>query len=224
MSNSPTEGSPGNVQDASAEELTSRQLELLEAALRVFNRKGYDASRTREIAKEAGVSEATLFKHFRTKRHILTALMQPFLITVVKPIMLASVKALVHTHKAGSLEAVLREIMQDRIKLFRDRAPLITTLMLEAAHHPDLLDVVRTQVIPEIVEVLDTVLSTARERGEARDIDKRLFARAFMSLLVGHVALRGLFPEQLGGDDDDAALDGLVKLFLNGVARRKEQE
>jgi AcrR family transcriptional regulator len=212
---------PWHLKDTDAIELTPRQLELLEAALRVFNRKGYDASRTREIASEAGVSEATLFKHFPTKRHILNALMQPFLVTVVKPVMLASVKALVQAHKGGSLGDVLREIMRDRIALFRARAPLITTFIFEAFRHPDLLDVVRTQVIPEIMELIDTVLVSARERGEVGDIDRLLFARSFMSLLVGHVALSGLFPTELGGDSDESAVEGMVDLFLHGVGRRK---
>ncbi len=224
MSDTGSEHPEWHLKDSGASELSAKQLELLEAALRVFNRKGYDASRTREIAKEAGVSEATLFKHFPTKRHLLNALMQPFLITVVKPVMLASVKALVQAHKGSPLDDILREIIRDRIALFRARAPLITTFIFEAFRHPELLDVVRTQVIPEIVQVLDTVLDSARARGEVGDVDRRVFIRSFMSLLVGHIALSGLFPEELGGQSDEEGIDGIVKLMLHGVGRRKEEE
>ncbi|NJD54393.1 MAG: helix-turn-helix transcriptional regulator [Candidatus Methanoperedens sp.] len=38
---------------------------ILEAALRMFAREGYDGATTRRIAEEAGVSEMTLFRKFQ---------------------------------------------------------------------------------------------------------------------------------------------------------------
>ena len=48
---------------------------LLEAARRVFLRHGYKAT-TKHVAKEAGVSEGSLFKHFRSKKSLFMAAMQ----------------------------------------------------------------------------------------------------------------------------------------------------
>lgn len=41
--------------------------ELLRASLTLFAARGYDAVSVRDIAKEAGVSEAALYKHFKGK-------------------------------------------------------------------------------------------------------------------------------------------------------------
>lgn len=41
--------------------------DLLKASLTLFAAKGYDAVSVRDIAKEAGVSEAALYKHFKGK-------------------------------------------------------------------------------------------------------------------------------------------------------------
>ena len=38
----------------------------LEAAIILFGKKGYNGTSTLEIAKAAGVSQATVFKYFRT--------------------------------------------------------------------------------------------------------------------------------------------------------------
>ncbi len=209
--------------DADVGELTPKQRELLEAALRVMNRKGYDGCRTREIAAEAGVSEAALFKHFPTKRHILDALMQPFLATVVKPAFLASVKELVASNRGAPLEETMRQIARDRFALFRTRRALITTLTLEAVRHPDLMAVVRRNVLPEITKMLDAVFASARRRGELREIDRTVFIRSFLSLAVGYVALSSLFPDELGADDDEAAAAEIARLFVHGVGAGKER-
>ncbi|WP_446715397.1 helix-turn-helix domain-containing protein [Caloramator sp. Dgby_cultured_2] len=36
--------------------------------MKVFSEKGFEGSRTSEIAKEANVAEGTIFKYFKTKR------------------------------------------------------------------------------------------------------------------------------------------------------------
>ncbi len=43
----------------------------LEAAIILFGKKGYNGTSTLEIAKAAGVSQATVFKYFRTKEDLL---------------------------------------------------------------------------------------------------------------------------------------------------------
>jgi AcrR family transcriptional regulator len=48
----------------------SRQAEIRQAALSCFARLGYDGTRTRNIAEEAGVSEAALYRHWKSKEEL----------------------------------------------------------------------------------------------------------------------------------------------------------
>ncbi len=48
---------------------TTKEL-ILDASLKVFSNKGYVSGTTLEISKEAGVSEMTLFRHFKTKNNL----------------------------------------------------------------------------------------------------------------------------------------------------------
>jgi len=52
-----------------AEELNTEQ-RILEAAARVFTRKGFDATRTRDIAEEADINIASLHYYFRSKQKL----------------------------------------------------------------------------------------------------------------------------------------------------------
>jgi AcrR family transcriptional regulator len=47
---------------------------ILDAGLKVFSKKGYDAATTRGIAEESGFTEMTLFRKFGTKKIFLTRL------------------------------------------------------------------------------------------------------------------------------------------------------
>jgi AcrR family transcriptional regulator len=61
-----------------AEELDdgNRRLQLLAAAARLFRRKGFDATTTRDIASAAGMQSGSPFYHFKTKGALLYAVMQ----------------------------------------------------------------------------------------------------------------------------------------------------
>jgi len=51
-------------------EYEQRHQDILDVAVRIFNAKGYRSATTAEIAKAAGISEPTMYKHFPSKRDL----------------------------------------------------------------------------------------------------------------------------------------------------------
>lgn len=54
--------------------MTSKQLSIIGAALKLFAEEGFDAVSTSKIAKSAGVSEGLIFKHFTNKKGLLDSI------------------------------------------------------------------------------------------------------------------------------------------------------
>ena len=52
-----------------------RRRQLLETALGLFSKKGFDGTTTKEIAAAAGVTEAIIFRHFPTKQELYSAVL-----------------------------------------------------------------------------------------------------------------------------------------------------
>ena len=67
-----------------AQRQTQKQKQILEAAIHVFAEKGYSGASTHEIAERAGVAEATIFKHYRTKKGLLLRLVVPAIAKVAE--------------------------------------------------------------------------------------------------------------------------------------------
>ncbi|MEF2144756.1 MAG: TetR/AcrR family transcriptional regulator [Desulfovibrionaceae bacterium] len=51
--------------------MTKRRADILQAAIKLFAHRGYDATPLSEIAREAEVSEGAIFRHFQTKEDLL---------------------------------------------------------------------------------------------------------------------------------------------------------
>jgi TetR/AcrR family transcriptional regulator, repressor for uid operon len=49
---------------------------ILAAAARIFKMKGFHAARTEDICADAGLSAGTVFRHFKTKQEMITAIAQ----------------------------------------------------------------------------------------------------------------------------------------------------
>ena len=112
-----------------------RREQILKAAQRVFIRSGLGGSRTRELAQEAGVNEATLFTHFKTKEELFDA-------AVVEPLERLVEKEM---NIDGSYRRATSQEEQQRLNL-------------EA--HQRLLDTIK-----EIYPLLMTALFSDSERG-----------------------------------------------------------
>ncbi|MEL6721105.1 MAG: helix-turn-helix domain-containing protein [Bacteroidota bacterium] len=54
--------------------MLNRKDKTLSTALELFANQGYNATSTSKIAKEAGVSEGLIFRHFKNKKGLLDAL------------------------------------------------------------------------------------------------------------------------------------------------------
>ncbi|MCH4457800.1 TetR/AcrR family transcriptional regulator [Staphylococcus haemolyticus] len=59
------------------EKITPGKQKVLISSINLFSKFGFNAVSTAEIAKNAGVSEATIFKYFKNKRGLLLAIITP---------------------------------------------------------------------------------------------------------------------------------------------------
>ena len=57
----------------------ARKEQIIQSALSVFIEKGFSVTTTAELAKAAGISEVTLFRHFSSKQEIFHAGVEPIL-------------------------------------------------------------------------------------------------------------------------------------------------
>jgi AcrR family transcriptional regulator len=55
--------------------MTEKQEKILQAALELFAKEGYNATSTSKLAKHAGVSEGLIFRHFTNKEGLLQAIL-----------------------------------------------------------------------------------------------------------------------------------------------------
>lgn len=200
------------------DELTKRHWEILEAATKIFSEKGFENSRTSDIAKEANIAEGTIFRYYKTKKDLLMGLFIPMIIKFFRPMMLSSVEK-IFNNKDLSIEEVIKAIFMDRLQLIRKNMPLVKTLIIEAAYKPEILEALRETLLPKVVEVIDGFMIKNIEKGIFKDMDPRIMTRSFMSILAGYIVLTVNFPNMFPVENDEEEVEKMTCILLDGIRK-----
>ena len=98
----------------------------LEAAIILFGKKGYNGTSTLEIAKAAGVSQATVFKYFRTKEDLLISIIAPIL-----PRLFSNFLGRVKNINTITVKEIIHYIVGDRFRFMKENKDIIKIIFSE---------------------------------------------------------------------------------------------
>ena len=202
------------------EEISKRQWDILDAAIKIFSEKGYEGGRTSDIAKEANISEGTIFRYFKTKKDLLIGLLMPLVVKFFRPLMFKSVEKIMDNEKNETIDVVLKNLMLDRMSLIKKNAPLVKTVLVESIYHPELLEPLQKDVAPKIIPIIDKFFKDNIEKGNLRDLDPRLMSRSLVSLLAGFLILSNSLPEVFKTEGNEKDIEKLVDILINGIGSK----
>jgi AcrR family transcriptional regulator len=109
---------------------SSTRAQLVEAAERVLRSKGLARATTKEIAREAGLAEGTLYLHFADKLDLVRAVHEKLL-----PGFIEVVRHLPARAGTGTVAGNLTDLARSALRLYRDMLPLGSSLFAD----PELL-------------------------------------------------------------------------------------
>jgi AcrR family transcriptional regulator len=183
---------------------------LLEAAVRVFARKGYHASRVGDIAEEAGVAHGLLYHYYDSKEAVLRA--------VFRETWRALIETIRSVEQAGDPpREQLRKVAEILLRSWRRDPDLVRVLVLEVTRSQHLPG--EMEEIAESFEAIQEIVERGQADGSIRpDLDPRLASYVFFGaveeLLTGWVL--GRLPDS---DSDVARAEHtLVEIVAGGLA------
>jgi AcrR family transcriptional regulator len=185
---------------------------LLAAAARIFARDGLTGATTRAIAREAGVNEVTLFRHFQTKDRLLAAVVGQNFGPDSGPAQTRPIPA------TANLRADLLAHARRYERLLEENLPLIRAMIGEIHHHSDHERQVFKAILRPLREDLITRLQTARDNRQIRaEARPALLADLFNAMIFTGVLRRAsphVKPDYSAAD----YLAGAVDLLLPGAS------
>ena len=205
-----SESRRGGVRDLVAR---ARREQIVEAATRVFAQKGFSRATTREVAREAGVSEGTIYNYFEDKDALLMAILER----------LNETERRAEDFEEGmatDFRGFLREYLQRRMSLMWENREVFRVLLSEMLVNAELRELYLHRVVDPTMRIAEENFRSRMKQGEVRETDAPLAVRSVAGAVLGVLVLGLLGDEEIGSRLDEAS-DVLAGLLIHGLDTTK---
>ncbi len=152
----------------------------MKATLKLISEKGYVGATTREIAQEAGVTELTLFRHFKSKERLFEELLKGYTF-------LPRLKELMPELEGHSCEDALELIAIRFLISLKERKSMVKIMYSEVTTYPDKIRDVYNKFIDEMRITLAQFIEGQQNSGALRkDLSPEMAAQMFLWVLISY--------------------------------------
>lgn len=188
-----------------------RKNQILEAAIAVFARRGFDEARMDDIAQEAGLSKGALYLYYKSKDAIIGAILK-----LVFSRAMNKLQGFLDNESEKSARELLTQLNHyyiSEMKWMASLMPISFQFYAVAARQKEVRQFLR-QYFKDYIHVLAAIIQRGIDHGELRPANAETVAISIAALYEGMALLCMIDPhatdwEQMGEDSLLLLLDGL---------------
>ena len=196
---------------------TEKQQRVIESAIKLFAEKGYSNTSTAEIAKVAGVSEGTIFKHYGTKDHLLLSVILPF-VKDLFPVMAEEMLSETFSEQTMTFEQFLRNLLKNRVSFITENKEIFQILVKEVFYKEELKRELFPFFIQHVPKFFNDIVEQFQKSGELIDLPADRILRMVFTMVGGFFVSRLLLMENYIISEEE--IEDVVQFVMNGVGNR----
>jgi TetR/AcrR family fatty acid metabolism transcriptional regulator len=185
---------------------------ILKAAIKVFAKNGFYATRVSEIAKAASVADGTIYLYFKNKDDVLVTIFEEGierLLTILREV----------AESDEPFENRIQRIIELQLGLMEEQRDLAEVITVNLRQSSRLLKQYATPLFMQYIDVIADVVRAGQEEGTFRkDLNPRVVARCLFGAIDAILLTWAL------GEGDPPALrkaaTHCASLFLEGLRQR----
>ncbi|MCD6489591.1 MAG: TetR/AcrR family transcriptional regulator [Thermodesulfobacterium sp.] len=186
---------------------------ILEAALKLFSQKGYLGTTTKEIAREAGIAEVTLFRYFSSKELLFAEVINTYSF-------LPALKEILGKIKEKPCEKGLKIIAHEFLKMLESKKDLIKIMHSEMQRYPEKIKKIHEAIIENTITVLSEYFKTLQKKKILREINTVFVARAFLGMFFSYFYGKEIKEcLNLKKENLEEVINAYIDIFLKGILR-----
>lgn len=182
---------------------------ILEAAVKLFSRNGYDQTSIEELAREAGIGKGTVYSYFQTKKDIVRAFCE-------EELEYTRNELTAHTNPGTSLKEQLIVVFMSEFKYITKNKEFGRIYLQETTFPREHHSAADLEVQNQYLEMLYPIYRQAQQRGELRkDLELLHISGHFyaLNLLVLFCWYNGMIPT----DEIPEAMETLLTQAIDGL-------
>ncbi len=188
------------------------------AALKLFAEQGFDGTSTAEIAEESGMSQATIFKYFKTKEELLDFIITPILENIV-PIYVVEFKNQL-AGKQMDLENLIHFVVRNRYQFLVDNQEVALIVISQVLTKDDVKEHFVSMITkrgPSIIQTFSNLMDSTHEiRSDLQPVEimRLIVSQVLVYFIQNYKILPGRKPNEVDQD-----LTKIESMIINAIKK-----
>jgi len=188
-----------------------RRDQIVETALRLFARHGFDGTSTKQIAQAAGIAEGLIFHYFSTKDDLLNAVLE------TRHSFIGELRNLLEGAEHKPVAEVLHELATGWLKTLQREKEITLVLFSTAQTNPKVGSALRA-LIAEGISRLSAYLRARANAGELRaNLPVESSAQMFFSSLIIYFIVNHNLPESEWKARSATFVQDVLSVWVDGT-------
>lgn len=200
--------------------LTKKQIAIVEAATELFAEKGYAGTSTSEIASKAEVAEGTIFKHFKSKKGLLLAIVSPMTMKLFAPLIKKDLDKVLD-QEFVYFQDLIRAMIENRKEFIQNNLPMLRVLIQEIPFHPELKEQFIEYIGTDIFVKFRKIIRYYQDKGQLVDMEPDVIIRTVASSILSYVIARYVLLPEGNWDKEEIETERIIQILENGIVQKK---
>ncbi|GAB4529036.1 MAG: fatty acid metabolism transcriptional regulator FadR [Anaerolineae bacterium] len=190
--------------------IVARRNQILDAAVAVFAQKGFHPTTVKDVAREAGIADGTIYNYFKNKTALLLGIFERMQASVQQGDTRTSLEAMdVRTFMHVFLSQPLVALRTDNFELFR-------VIVSEMMVNDELRTLYQERILQPTIASAEQVLQQWVENGAIKPVDVGLTVRALSGMVMG-LMIESILGDALLEAKWDELPNFLTDLLMDGL-------
>jgi len=190
---------------------------IIDCTIDLIYERGYDNTSTKSISECAGVSEATIFKYYNSKKDLLKSILK----TVIKKFKKYSAEevlpTLIKKHKDQSIEKLLKEVLKERSSFIAKNFPIIKIILQEMLVNEEIRIFFLDNIWKEMEKFSNFIFEMGKKSGEFKKVDNNIIRKLTFGVLIYTVIEKATIEKEVKPETIEHEMEKIIETVLTGL-------
>lgn len=196
-----------------AKNFSDRQIQIIETATKRIDKHGIQELTTKSLAADIGLSEAALYRHFKSKNDILLGMLSFFIMG-----MKDKINSIIENDQRTSCE-IISDIFNNQLNTFAKNPAIVSVVFSEGIFQ---FNGTLSNKLSEMMDLMHEKISTLIKKGQDEACFNKLMSPAIAATMIMGSMRMVVLKWKLSGHKSNLVKDG--QAMLNGILKMIEKK
>src|SRR6056297_3552021 len=183
---------------------------ILNETIKLMSKKGYASTSTQEIAKNANISEATIYKYYKNKDNLL------------KTIVINTIEKLFESSSQEKIpKLLLASLINERLNFFDSHKKELKVIFQEMLINKKVQKYFKNEIWSKMVKVSDEIFNQIKKQSKLKDdIDGYMFRKSLFGMIFFTIIFEEILEENQEMNNNKQAVL-FSEMIFDGIISKK---